>query len=108
MIRRASSFNTERLDHLYQDPHQPDRQLILAGVDPDRHVRTDPRYYRPAEVDYLQGDPSKAGRVLGWKPTVDFEALVHMMVDHDLGLARQERTLAEAGHSLPLRGAASQ
>jgi GDPmannose 4,6-dehydratase len=79
-----------------------------AGLDWEQYVRIDPRYYRPTEVDYLQGDPAKAMRVLGWRPRVSFGELVTMMVDHDLELARQERTLQRAGHTLPLRGAASQ
>jgi GDPmannose 4,6-dehydratase len=88
------------------------RELVEAafghvGLDWELHVRTDPRYYRPSEVDFLQGDPSKATRVLGWRPTVGFRELVTTMVDHDVALARQERTLKDAGHVLPLRGAAS-
>jgi GDPmannose 4,6-dehydratase len=55
-----------------------------AGVDRDAHVRTDPALIRPAEVDLLVGDPSKARERLGWEPTVDFEGLVAMMVDADL------------------------
>ena len=47
-------------------------------------VVQDERYYRPAEVDLLVGDPSKAGRVLGWEPSVDFRGLVRLMVDADL------------------------
>jgi GDPmannose 4,6-dehydratase len=49
-----------------------------------KYVKQDPRFYRPAEVDLLVGDPAKAGRKLGWEPTVDFRALVRMMVDSDL------------------------
>jgi GDPmannose 4,6-dehydratase len=48
------------------------------------HVVVDPKYYRPAEVDLLIGDPSKAGRALGWEPSVTFEQLVHKMVDADM------------------------
>ena len=48
------------------------------------HVRQDPRFLRPAEVDTLVGDASKAKRVLGWEPKVDFESLVRMMVDADI------------------------
>ena len=48
------------------------------------YVVEDPRFYRPAEVDLLVGDASKAGRVLGWEPTVDFRGLVRLMVDADL------------------------
>jgi GDPmannose 4,6-dehydratase len=55
-----------------------------AGLDPADHVRTDPALIRPAEVDLLVGDPTKARERLGWEPTVDFEGLVRMMVDADL------------------------
>ncbi len=48
------------------------------------YVVQDPKYYRPAEVDLLVGDPSKAGSELGWEPTVDFRGLVRLMVDADL------------------------
>ena len=68
------------------------------GVDWKKCVEIDPRYFRPAEVDYLLGDSSKARNVLGWTPKTSFTQLVHSMVDHDLGLARQENTLIQAGH----------
>jgi GDPmannose 4,6-dehydratase len=55
-----------------------------AGLDPADHVKTDARYLRPAEVDQLVGDPSKAKAELGWEPEVSFRALVEMMVDADL------------------------
>ena len=54
------------------------------------HVEIDPRYYRPAEVDLLQGDASKARQLLGWQPKVSFPEMVKLMVDHDLALAQQE------------------
>jgi GDPmannose 4,6-dehydratase len=47
-------------------------------------VRTDPRFMRPAEVDLLIGDPSKAHKKLGWEPEVSFEQLVAMMVEADI------------------------
>ncbi|XP_062412723.1 GDP-mannose 4,6 dehydratase isoform X2 [Sardina pilchardus] len=53
------------------------------------HVHIDPKYYRPTEVDYLQGDCSKAGRILGWKPKVSFEELVKEMVDADVELMKK-------------------
>jgi GDPmannose 4,6-dehydratase len=62
------------------------------------YVEIDPRYFRPSEVDHLCGDASKARRELGWHPRVGFPELVRMMVDHDLELARQEKTLRDAGH----------
>jgi GDPmannose 4,6-dehydratase len=55
-----------------------------AGLDWKKHVRLDPRFLRPAEVDHLIGNPSKARQVLGWQPEIDFTALVKMMVDADL------------------------
>ena len=60
-----------------------------VGLDWREYVKTDPKFERPAEVDYLVGDASKARRKLGWKPTVDFEGLVHMMVDADLALVEK-------------------
>jgi GDPmannose 4,6-dehydratase len=55
-----------------------------AGLDWERHVRVDPTLLRPAEVDHLVGDASKAERELGWRPRVSFEELVALMVDADL------------------------
>ena len=55
-----------------------------ADLDRDEHVRTDPALIRPAEVDLLVGEPSKAREKLGWEPAVNFEGLVRMMVDADL------------------------
>lgn len=54
-----------------------------AGLDPADHVIIDPKYFRPAEVDLLLGDPSKAWRKLGWKPTTKFIDLVKLMVDSE-------------------------
>jgi GDPmannose 4,6-dehydratase len=75
-----------------------------CGLDWKNVVETDPRYLRPTEVDYLMGDSSKIRKALGWRPKISFEELVRLMVDHDLELARQEQTLAKAGHKVVLRG----
>jgi GDPmannose 4,6-dehydratase len=85
------------------------RQFLEAAfghVDLDwhAHVEIDERYFRPTEVDYLMGDPSKAREAFGWKPTVKFPELVAMMVNHDLERARQESTLLQAGHKISMRG----
>ncbi|MGH2592467.1 MAG: GDP-mannose 4,6-dehydratase [Anaerolineae bacterium] len=56
----------------------------VVGLNYEDYVVSDPRFYRPAEVDLLVGDPSKAGRVLGWEPTVSFKELMAMMVEADL------------------------
>src|SRR6056297_3394741 len=61
--------------------------FAAAGIDDwQRYVRQDPKFYRPAEVDLLIGDPSKARERLGWEPTVDFPTLVEMMVQNDLAI----------------------
>ncbi len=61
------------------------------GLDWQRYVKQDERYLRPAEVDVLLADPSRARAELGWSPTVDFRSLVTMMVDADLNLLSQRR-----------------
>jgi GDPmannose 4,6-dehydratase len=61
-------------------------------LDWKQYVVQDPRFYRPAEVDLLVGDPSKAKRVLDWEPTVGFRELVRMMVDADM------EALTSGGH----------
>jgi GDPmannose 4,6-dehydratase len=58
--------------------------FAVVGLDWREYVRTDPAMMRPAEVDTLIGDASKAERVLGWKPRVSFPELVEMMVRADL------------------------
>jgi GDPmannose 4,6-dehydratase len=62
--------------------------IAFAHLDLDweQYVKLDPRYLRPAEVDQLIGDSSKAKKILGWEPTVDFKSLVTMMVDADMKL----------------------
>ena len=74
-------------------------QLAFDRVKLDwkQYVETDPRYCRPAEVDVLCGDASKARRILGWEPKIGFEELVSMMIDADAELARKERLIAEHG-----------
>jgi GDPmannose 4,6-dehydratase len=60
------------------------RAFAEAGLDWHDYVRSDPKFYRPAEVNLLIGKPEKAERTLGWEPSVDFPALVRMMVQSDL------------------------
>jgi GDPmannose 4,6-dehydratase len=61
-----------------------------AGLDYDKHVVVDERYFRPAEVDLLVGDATKARETLGWKPEVSFAQLVQMMVDADLDVVGRQ------------------
>jgi GDPmannose 4,6-dehydratase len=65
-----------------------------VGLDWKKYVGVDQRFLRPAEVDHLIGDPSKAKRVLGWKPEVDFTGLVRMMVDADLARLESGQLIA--------------
>jgi GDPmannose 4,6-dehydratase len=67
-----------------------------VGLDWQEYVVQDPRFMRPAEVDLLVSNPSKAGRVLGWEPMVSFRELVQMMVDSDMELLKEEHGLVEA------------
>jgi len=71
-----------------------------VDLDYNDFVEVDPRYYRPAEVDLLWGDPTKAKEKLGWVPKVGFQELVEMMVDADMELAAREKTLKDAGHTV--------
>jgi len=68
----------------------------IAGVDLRGRVEVDARYARPTEVDLLLGDATRARRDLGWKPKVDFQGLVRMMVDADLALAKRELLVADS------------
>ena len=82
-----------------------DVAAACCELDWKKFVESDARYFRPTEVDYLLGDASKITGKVGWKPRIGFEQLVRMMMEHDLELARQEQTLAKAGHKVVLRGA---
>ena len=62
--------------------------FAYANLDWKKYVRTDERYYRPAEVDQLLGDPSRAKAVLGWEPKVKFKELVKIMIDADMELLK--------------------
>ena len=72
-----------------------DEVFGILSLDWQKHVAIDPRYFRPAEVDLLLGDATKARRQLGWKPKVTFKALARMMTEADLRLARRERIIRE-------------
>ena len=69
-----------------------------------KYVEIDARYFRPAEVDHLEGDPSKGRRLLGWEPKTDIRSLTAMMVDSDFRLAERELVLRDAGHAEVARG----
>ena len=69
-----------------------------AALDWQKYVEIDPQYFRPTEVDYLQGDPSKARAAFGWQPKTSFKQLVQMMVSNDIRLAEEEFLLASRSH----------
>ncbi len=74
--------------------------IVFEKLDLDwqKYVEVDPRYFRPAEVDHLEGDPAKARRILGWEPKTDVKTLAGMMVDSDMRMAEKELLLKNAGH----------
>jgi len=67
-------------------------------LDYEKFVAVDQRYFRPAEVDVLLGDASKAKKTLGWTPRVHFDGLIDMMIQADMELAQKEKTLKDAGY----------
>lgn len=73
------------------------RTFALLDLDWEQYTGVDERYMRPAEVEQLLGDRSKAEEQLGWKPSTSFDALVEMMVTADMELAKRERALVDAG-----------
>ena len=74
-----------------------------VGLDYREFVEIDPRYYRPTEVDFLWGDPSKAAKQLGWKPRTTFKELVRIMMTSDIELAEREQR-AGAGPAVSRHG----
>ncbi|PJE79891.1 GDP-mannose 4,6-dehydratase [invertebrate metagenome] len=136
--RRASSFNTERVDHIYEDPHIKNQHFTLhygdlsdssnltriilrwegVGLNECAYVEriesdnapsltvgqkvvaVDPRYFRPAEVETLLGDPANAKTKLGWAPVTSVEVMVKEMVEHDLGKAKQHALLKAHGYEV--------
>jgi GDPmannose 4,6-dehydratase len=73
-----------------------------AGLDWERHVVTDPAFLRPAEVDHLVGDASKARSELGWQPKVSFDSLAKLMVDADVERLSGAASVAQVRTGLPL------
>ena len=76
-----------------------EKTFSYLDLDWEKYVEIDPRYFRPAEVDLLLGDASKARRELGWEPKVSFDGLVKLMTNYDLNLAKQEAEARELKHT---------
>jgi len=76
-----------------------EKTFEYLDLDWEKYVEIDPRYFRPAEVDLLLGDASKAREKLGWEPKVTFDGLVKLMTDYDLQLAKQEAEARELKHN---------
>jgi GDPmannose 4,6-dehydratase len=72
----------------------------MLDLDYNDFIEIDPRFYRPTEVDYLLGDPSKTKEYLNWEPRTSFDELVREMVEADLELAQREKVLIDANHSV--------
>ncbi len=87
-------------NELYSVRNFCEKTFSQLGLNYEDHVEIDPRYYRPAEVDLLLGDSTKACEQLGWKPRTRFDQLVEMMVKNDLEIAQQELVVKE----IQLRG----
>jgi GDPmannose 4,6-dehydratase len=68
-----------------------------VGLDPERHIRIDPRFLRPTEVEHLIGDASKARQNLGWRPRTSFDEMIRLMVDADLELLARGVPQKQAG-----------
>jgi len=79
---------------------EQNNELVRKGLDlvGKRLVAVDPRYYRPAEVETLLGDPAKAKNVLGWEPKISFDELVAEMVEVDLGIACRDALVEQHGY----------
>jgi GDPmannose 4,6-dehydratase len=75
-----------------------DEAFCCLGLDWKKYVEIDKRYFRPTEVDILQGDSSKAAKILGWRPKVTFKELAKMMIDADMKLAENEKIIKEKGN----------
>jgi GDPmannose 4,6-dehydratase len=69
-----------------------ERAFARAGLDWERYVKVDEMFYRPAEVDLLIGDATKARTLLGWEPRISFEQLVDEMVDADVAALERRAT----------------
>ncbi|MEO0478924.1 MAG: GDP-mannose 4,6-dehydratase [Planctomycetota bacterium] len=80
-----------------------EKTFAALDMDWEPHVKVDPRYFRPAEVDLLLGDASKARERLGWEPKMSFDELVRTMVATDLEIAEREKTLKDHGFATPQR-----
>ena len=73
----------------------------VVGLNWEDYVESSEKYYRPNEVDYLLGDSRKARKTLGWKPEVNFEGLVQLMVEEDITEAKKDLSLINEGLILP-------
>ena len=81
-----------------------DEAFDRVGLDWNKYVEIDPRYFRPAEVDLLLGDSSKARKLLDWQPKIGFEELAEIMIDADWELAKGEKLLVDNGIKVTVNG----
>ena len=81
-----------------------DEAFDRVGLDWNKYVEIDPRYFRPAEVNLLLGDSSKARKLLDWQPKIGFEELAEIMIDADWELAKGEKLLVDNGIKVTVNG----
>ncbi len=86
--------------HAYSVQEFADKVFSQLDLEAKEFIEIDPRYFRPAEVDFLQGDPTKIQTQLGWQQEISFDELVRRMVDNDLKMAEREKILVDAGHKV--------
>lgn len=100
-----SAFKEVGIELEFKGKNENETAVVVACNNPDFQIEigkevvaVDKRYYRPTEVDLLIGDPSKAQKQLGWKPTYDLPALVKEMMENDVDLFRKDKLLQESGY----------
>jgi GDPmannose 4,6-dehydratase len=92
------------MNEAYSVQEFAERAFAAVDLDYRDYVEVDSRFMRPAEVDYLLGDPGDTLETLNWKPRTSFDQLVKEMVEADLKLAKQERVMLDAGVAGALKG----
>ena len=80
------------------------RAFALVDLDPEEYIEVSQKFFRPAEVEHLLGDPQDTFETLNWRPQTSFDQLVKEMVEADLEMARREKILQDSGMSLSLAG----
>ncbi|MCB0395130.1 MAG: GDP-mannose 4,6-dehydratase [Flavobacteriales bacterium] len=102
-VHSVREFTVEAFKQVGIDIEWKGSGVDEVGVDAktgEERVSIDPRYFRPTEVEFLLGDPSRAIKELGWKPKITFHALVKEMVQADVELFKRDKYLLDGGHKI--------